>query len=123
MKQKVNSRNGSNNHLFALRLSSTHEEIIKLRNPANTSKPGIVFRYSEQRHISVEPAKENKNKCDYLTRAITLGTTLFSDEELIDFLKHMQIATFGIITVHNKNTHEDHLSHNSLSYFVFLYIN
>ena len=87
-----------------------------LRNPANPSKPGIVFRYSE-------PAKENKNKCDYLTRAITLGTTPLSDEELIDFLKHMQIATFGIITVHNNNTHEDDLSHNSLSYFVFLYIN
>jgi len=69
MKQKVNSRNDSNNHLFALRLSSPHEEIIKLRNPANTSKPGIVFRYSEQRHISVEPAKENKNECDYLMSA------------------------------------------------------
>ena len=75
MKQKVNSRNGNYNYLFALRLPSPHEEIIKLRNPANTSKPGIVFRYSEQRHISVEPDKENKNKCEYLMRAIRLGTT------------------------------------------------
>ena len=107
MKQKVNSRKGSNNHLFALRLSSTHEETIKLRNPANTSKPGIASRYSEQRHISVEPAKENKNKCYYLMRAITVGTTPLSDEELIDFLKDMQTATFGITIDHNNSTHED----------------
>ena len=107
IKQKVNSRNGNNNHLIALRLSSPQEEIIKLRNPANPSKPGIVFRYSEQRHLSlVELAKENKSKCDYLTRAITLGTTPLSDEELIDFLKHIRIATFGIVAVHNSNNHE-----------------
>jgi hypothetical protein len=123
IKQNVNSRNGNNNHLIALRLSNPQEEIIKLRNPANPSKPAIVFRYSEQRHIGLESAKENKNKCDYLTKAITLGTTPVSDEELIDFLKQMQIATFGIVTVHNNNNHEDDLSQDSLSYFVFLYIN
>jgi hypothetical protein len=43
IKQKVNSRNGNNNHLIALRLSSPHEEIIKLRNPANPSKPRIAL--------------------------------------------------------------------------------
>ena len=120
IKQKVNSRTWNNNHLVALRLSSPQEEIIKLRNPANPSKPGIVFRYSEQRHLSLERAKENKNKCDYLTRAITLGTTPLSDEELIDFLEHMRYATFGIVTVHNNNTDEDDLSQDSLSYFVYI---
>ena len=106
LKQKVNSRTGNNNHLIALRLSSPQEEIIKLRNPTNPSKPGIVFRYSEQRHLSLEPAKENNSKRDYLTRAIRLGTTPLSDEELIDFLEHMRNATFGIVTVHNNNTHQ-----------------
>ena len=33
LKQKVNSRTGNNNHLFALKLPSPPEEIIKLRNP------------------------------------------------------------------------------------------
>ena len=122
IKQKVNSRNGNNNHLMALRLSNPQEETIKLLNPANPTKPAIVFRGSEQRHIRLEPPKENKNKWDYLTKAITLGSTPVSDEELIDFLKQMQNATFGIVTVHNNNNHEDHLS-NPQSYFVFLYIN
>ncbi len=122
IKQKVNSRNGNNNHLMALPLRP-QEEIIKVRNPANPSKPAIEFRYSEQRHIDLEPAKENKNKCDYLRKAITLVTTPVSDEELIDFLKQMQIATFGIVTVHNNNNHKDDLSEDSPSYFVFLYIN
>jgi hypothetical protein len=60
-----------NSHLVALRLSNPPEETIKLPNPANPSKPGIVFPYSKQRHLSRETAKEDKNKCDYLTRAIT----------------------------------------------------
>ena len=119
IKQKVNSRTWNNNHLVALRLSGSQEEIIKLSNPVNP-KPGIIFQYSEQRHISLEPAKENKNKCDYLARAITVGTTPMSDEELIDFLENMRDATFGIVTVHNNNTHNDDLSQDSLSYFVYL---
>jgi hypothetical protein len=45
--------------------------------------------HEEQRHIGLEPAKENKNKCDYLTKAITLVTMHVCDEELIDFLKRM----------------------------------
>jgi hypothetical protein len=90
-----------------------------LPNRANPSKPGIVFPYSKQRHLSLEPAKENINKRDCLTRAITLGTTPLSDEELMDFLEHMH-ATFGIVTVHNNNTHEDDLSEGSLSYFVYI---
>lgn len=114
IKQRVNSRTGNNNHLVALRLPSPREEIIKLRNPGNLSKPGIVFRYSER----LEPAKENKNKCDYLTRAI--GTTPLSIEELTDFLEHMRNATLAIVTVHNNNTHEDDLSQDSLSYFVYI---
>jgi hypothetical protein len=123
IKQKVNSRNGNNNHLMALRLPSPREENINLLNPANPSKPAIAFRCSEQKHIGLEPAKENKNKCDYLTKAITLGTTPVSDEELSDFLKQMQNVTFGIVTVHNNNDHEHHLSQDPQSYFVFLYIN
>jgi hypothetical protein len=51
-KQKVNSRNGNNNHLIALRLSSPQEEIVKLPNPANPSKPAIVFRCSEETYWS-----------------------------------------------------------------------
>jgi hypothetical protein len=39
------------------------------------------------------------------------------DEELIDFLKRMQIATFGIVTVHNNSNHEDDLSEDSLSLY------
>jgi hypothetical protein len=123
IKQKVNARNGNNNHLVALRLSSPHEETIKLPNPADSSKPEIVFRYSEQRHLSLDFAKENKNKSGCLRRAITLGTTPLSDEELIDFLEHMRNATFGVVTVHNNDNHEDNSSQDSLSYFVFLYIN
>ena len=106
----MNSRTGNNISLVALRLPNPQEEIIKLPNPANPSKPGIVFPYSKQRHLSLEPAKENKNKRDCLTRAITLGTTPLSDEELMDLLERIRNATFGIVTVHNNNTHEDDLS-------------
>jgi cobyrinic acid a,c-diamide synthase len=74
----------------------------------------------QKRHIGLEPAKENKNKCDYLTKAVTLSTTPVSDEELIDFLKQMQIATFGIVTVHKNNNHEDNISQDELSYFVYI---
>jgi hypothetical protein len=123
LKQKVNSRTGNNNHLIALKLYP-HEEIIKLPNPVNPSKPAIAFPYSQQRHLSIKPAKEqNKNKCDYLTRTIAFGTTPLSDEELTDFLERMRNATFGIATGHNNNTKKDDLSQDSLSYFVFLYIN
>jgi hypothetical protein len=124
LKQKVNSRTWNNNHLVALRLSSPHEEIIKLPNPVYPSKPGIAFQYSKQRHLSLKPAKEkNKNKCDYLTRAVALGMTALSDEELTDFLEHMRNTTFGTVTGHDNNTQKDDLSQDSLSYFVFLYIN
>lgn len=116
LKQKVNSRTGNNNHLFALKLPSPPEEIIKLRNPVNPSKPRIVFPYSKQRFLSLEPAKEeNKNKCDYLTRAIALGRTPLSDEELTDFLESMRNATFGIVTDHNSDTRIDDLSQDLLS--------
>jgi hypothetical protein len=71
----------------------------------------------------VDLAKENKSQCDYFTRAITLGTTPLSDEEFIDFLKHIRIATFGIVAVHNSNNHEGVLSQDSVSYFVLLYVN
>jgi hypothetical protein len=118
IKQKLNSRNGNNNHLVALRLSSPHEETIKLPNPADPSKPKIAFPYSEQTHLNLKPAKENKNKWDYLKRAITLGTTPLSDEELIDFLELMRNATFGVVTVHS-DTYEDNSSH-SPSYFVYI---
>ena len=119
IKQKVNSRNENNNHLVALRLPSPREEIIKLPNPADPSKPKIAFPYSKQRHLNLEPAKENKNKRDYLRRAFTLGTTPLSDEELINFLELMQNTTFGVVTVYN-NTYEDNSNHNSLSYFVYI---
>ncbi|MGB8938299.1 MAG: hypothetical protein WCC17_24670 [Candidatus Nitrosopolaris sp.] len=119
IKQKVNSRNGNNNHLVALSLSNPKEDTIKLPNPADPSKPKIAFPYSEQTHLNLEPAKENKNKRDYLRRAITLCTTPLSDEELIDFLEHMRNATYGVVTVHN-NTSEDNSNHDSLSYFVYI---
>ena len=82
----------------------------------NPSKPRIVFPYSKQRFLSLEPAKEeNKNKCDYLTRAIALGRTPLSDEELTDFLESMRNATFGIVTDHNSDTRIDDLSQDLLS--------
>ncbi|MFY9873471.1 MAG: hypothetical protein WAK17_27505 [Candidatus Nitrosopolaris sp.] len=81
IKQKVNSRKGNNNHLVALRLSNPQKETIKLPNPADPSKPKIVFPYSEQTHLNLDPAKENENKWDYLRRAITVGTTPLSDED------------------------------------------
>jgi hypothetical protein len=118
LKQQVNSWTGSKSHLVALRLSP-QEETIKLPNPADPSKPKIAFPYSKQTHLNLESAKENKNKWDYLRRAITIGTTPLSDEELIDFLDHMRNATFGVITVRN-NTSEDNSSHDLLSYFVYI---
>jgi hypothetical protein len=54
LKEIVNSRTSSNNHLVALKLSSPQEETIKLPNPADPSKPGIVFPYSKQRHLNLE---------------------------------------------------------------------
>ena len=119
IKQKVNSWTGNNTNLVALRLLSPHEETIKLANPADPSKPKIAFPYSEQTHLNLEQADENKNKSDYLRRAITVGTTPLSDEELIQFLEHMRNATFGVVTVRN-NTSEDNSSHDSLSYFVYI---
>jgi hypothetical protein len=90
----------------------------------NPSKPRIVFSYSKQRFLSLEPAKEEiKNKSDYLRRAIALGTTRLSDEELTDFLERMRDATFGIVTDHNSDARIDNLSQHLLSHFVFLYIN
>jgi hypothetical protein len=118
IKQQVNSWTGSNTHLVALRLSNPQEG-IKLPNPADPSKPKIAFPYSEQTHLNLEPAKENKNKRDYLRRAIRIGTTPLSDEELIDFLEHIRNATFGVVTVRN-NTSEDNSSQDSLSYFVYI---
>jgi hypothetical protein len=90
------------------------EESIKLPNPAYLLKPGIVFAYSKLRHLGPECAEENKDKCDYLRRAIMLGTTPLSDEELTDFLERMRDATFGIVRVHNNN------SQDSLSYLVYV---
>jgi hypothetical protein len=90
IKQRVNSRNGNNNHLVAVRLSIPPEETIKFRNP-DLSKPPIAFPYSKERRFSLE-AIESKKKCDYLRRAITLGTTSLSDEELINFLQLMRNA-------------------------------
>jgi hypothetical protein len=120
IKQKVNSRIGNNTHLVALRLPSPQEETIKLPNPTDPSKPKIAFPYSEQTHLNLEPAKENKNKRDYLRRTITLRTTPLSDEEFIDFLELMQNATFGVVTVHKNNNQGDNSSHDSLSYFVYI---
>ena len=91
----------------------------ELPNSADSSKPKIVFPYSEQTHLNLEQAKENKNKRDYLRRAITIGTTPLSDEELIDFLEHIRNATFGVVTQRN-NTSEDNSSHDSLYYFVYI---
>jgi hypothetical protein len=116
IKQKVNSRNGNNNHLVALRLSRHPEETIKFQNP-DLSKPPIAFTYSKERHLSLE-AIEGKKKCDYLRKAITLGTTPLSDEELTDFLEIMRNATFGV--VHKNSDHEDNSSHGSSSYFVYI---
>ena len=56
-----------------------------------------------------------------LTERRMLGMTPLSDEELMDFLKYMR--TFGIVTIHNNKNHEGNLSQDSLTYFVFLYIN
>jgi len=119
IKQRVDSRSGKNNHLVALMLSP-QEEIIRLPNPADPSKPKIVFPYSKQTHVNLQPAKENKHKWDYLRRAITLGTTPLSDEELINFLQLMRNATFGVVTVHKNSDHEDNSSHDWLSYFVYI---
>jgi hypothetical protein len=125
IKQQVNSMNGNNSHLIALRLSNPQKKTIELPNPVDPSKAKIVFPYSEQTHLYLESAKEreypkeNKNKREYLRRAITAGTTPLSDEELLNFLEVMRNATFGVITVHN-NTSEDNSSHDSLSYFVYI---
>jgi hypothetical protein len=119
IKEKVNTRNGNNSHLVALRLSNPQKETIELPNPVDPSKPKIVFPYSQQTHLNLEPAKENKNKGQYFRRAITVGTTPLSDEELLNFLELMRNATFGVITVHN-NTSEDNSSHDSLTYFVYI---
>jgi len=67
--EKIVSRSGNSSHLLAVRLSSPQEETIKLPNPVGHSKPPIVFTYSKERHLSLEPSKEFKN--DYLTRAIS----------------------------------------------------
>ena len=115
IKQKVNSKNGNNSHLVALRLLNPQKETIKLPNPVDPSKPKIAFPYSDQTHFDVEPAKER----EYLRRAITVGTTPLSDEELLNFLELMRNATFGVITVHN-NISEDNSSHDSRSYFVYI---
>jgi len=110
--EKIVSRSGNSSHLLAVRLSSPQEETIKLPNPVGHSKPPIVFTYSKERHLSLEPSKEFKN--DYLTRAITLGTTLLSLEESIDFLIHIRSSTFVVFTVYNNKTH-DNLTQDSSS--------
>jgi hypothetical protein len=127
IKQKVNSLTGQNNILVALKLSSPPEEIIKLRNIAHPEKPGIIFIYSKERHLILEPNKETKTKSNYLIRAIKDGTTLLKDDELTDFLEDIGNATFGIVGVHNKNTLKSEPAEKGdlyqdplLSYFVYL---
>jgi hypothetical protein len=115
IKEKVNTSNGNNSHLVALRLSHPQKETIELPNPVDPSKPKIVFPYSQQTHLNLEPAKER----EYFRRAFTVGTTPLSEEELLNFLELMRNATFGVITVHN-NTSEDNSSHDSLTYFVYI---
>jgi len=127
IKQKVNSSTSNNNHLVALKLSSPPEEIIRLRNPANPAKPRIVFIYSEERHLTLEPDKEGKTKSNYLIRAIKHDKTLLNDEELTDFLESIWNATFGIVRVHDMNTYKTEPAekgglHQELlqSYFVYV---
>jgi hypothetical protein len=127
IKQKVNSSTSNNNHLIALKLSSPPEEFIRLRNPANPAKPRIVFIYSEQRHLTLEPDKEGKTKSNYLIRAIKDGKTLLNDEELTDFLESIRNATFGIVRVRDTNAYKTEPAekgglHQELlkSYFVFV---
>jgi len=43
IKQKVNSRNGNNHHLIAIRLPRAQEEIIKLPNPTDPSNRKSPF--------------------------------------------------------------------------------
>jgi len=127
IKQKVNSSTSNNNHLVALKLSSPPEEIIRLRNPTNPAKPRIVFIYSEERHLTLEPDKEGKTKSNYLIRAIKHDKTLLNDEELTDFLESIWNATFGIVRVHDMNTYKTEPAekgglHQELlqSYFVYV---
>lgn len=125
IKQKVNSWTGNNKHLVSLKLSTPPEEIIKLRNPLNPTKPDIVFRYPEQRYLAIEPA--NKNKSNYLIRAIEHGTILLNDEELMDFIEKMKNVTFGIVRVDDQKRYKNASAQASdvdkgplQSYFVFV---
>lgn len=128
IKQKVNSWTRNNNYLKAAMLPSPPEESIKLSNSASPASPFIVFQYSKQRQITLHLANENKNKDNYLIRAITKGKTLLSEDELTNFLENMKDATFGIITVYFEYDHhitasEDKISQqqkSSQSYFVYI---
>src|SRR2546422_5945656 len=105
IKQNVDSWTGKTSHLEAVKLPSPPDESIKFRNPKPPS-PGIVLRYSKQRHVKLQLTNENKNRANYLIRAINQGKTILCDEELIDFLGKIKGATFGIVTVCNNNIYK-----------------
>jgi hypothetical protein len=127
LKQKVNSWTGKNSHLVAVKLPSPPEESIKLHNPANPANPGIVFQYSKQRHIKLQLNNENKNKANYLIRAINQGKIPLHDEELTDFLENIKHATFGIVTICRNNIYKNLSTKQGevhrephMSYFVYI---
>jgi hypothetical protein len=127
IKQKVDLWTGKNSHLVAIKLPSTREEIIKLQNPANPANPGIIFQYSKQRHVKLQLTIENKNRANYLIRAINQRKILLRDYELTDFLGNIRDATFGILTVCHNNIYKN-LSENQgevqqeshTSYFLYI---
>jgi len=127
IKQKVDSWTGKKSQLVAVKFPGPPDESIRFRNPTNPAYPGIVFRYSKQRHLKLQLTNENKNKANYLIKAINQGKTVLSEEELTHFLEIIKGATFGIVTVCNNNIYKNVSAKKGeiqrephLSYFVYI---
>ena len=101
--EKIVSRSGNSRYLVAISYLVLRKKLLNC-----LIQQVIRRKQSKERHLSLEPSKEIKY--DYLTRANTLGTSPLSYEELIDFLEHIRISTFGVVTVNNKNTNKKDLT-------------
>jgi len=80
--EKNVSRSGNSRYLVAISYLVLRKKLLNC-----LIQQVIRRKQSKERYLSLQPSKEIKY--DYLTRGITLGTTLLSLEESIDSLKHI----------------------------------
>ncbi len=91
------------NQLTCISLDHQPEKgIIKIANTLNSTMP-LIFSNSKERIIEIDLDPQDKDVCyqdnSWLTRVISKGTTLLSDNELLQYLTLVRTATFAFFKV------------------------